>query len=130
MTESFSEAAQFDLPHSTFEITPFTQIGNAARAADNNIDPALRQDRQCIDNYLVVLVQIELIGQIKEFHGQAVLLDNFKWNRSQKRRRWLSSEPNYGDLTSRPGIVLSIVAEGTFAAEHEAPARCNLDAKA
>src|SRR6266478_9071771 len=110
MTEILSEAAPFDLPHDIFEITLFTRIGNAARSADNNIDPALRQDRQCINHQLVVLVPVELIGQIKVFHRQTVMLDNFKRYGSQKLSRWLGRETNYGDLISRPRIVLLIVA--------------------
>ena len=62
ITEIHYQAAAFDLSHHSFEVARVTRIFRAARGHDDGIEPALFQDSQRVDHYLMIFVPPEMVG--------------------------------------------------------------------
>ena len=70
------EAAPPDLGVDQIIVARLTPIFRAAGCTDNDLDPTTLQDRQGVDDKPMVLVAIELIGQIEVVRRQIVRRDD------------------------------------------------------
>src|SRR6185369_17093152 len=126
MKETLFEAETSHAPHDLIEMASLAPIFGAARRAHDGIEPALRQNGQCIHHHLMVLVRVKLIWQIEISFGQLVLRHYLDRICGQELRRWLGCETNDAGLALRSGIECPEVAMRAFAAQHDGPPGCDL----
>src|SRR3954468_5503239 len=85
---------------------------------------------KCIDHELVVLVPPELIWQVEIAGWQAITRDHIGWIRYEQVGRRLGRKPDHGHTVLQARIEPPEVAERAGAAQHDVPARRDLESKA
>ncbi|GEC58296.1 hypothetical protein BEL01nite_73390 [Bradyrhizobium elkanii] len=115
MAEVGTKAALTNLRINEIVVPRLTPILWTAGCTNDHVDTATLQDRQGLNNELVVFVAIELIGKIEVVRRQTICFDDFGWIRAQEGSWRPDRKADNGDAVFDTWIIGLEVKQSAFA---------------